>query len=213
MQNQLSNIGNTFLDALVSEIKSHLQEITCGEICSFYSDFSNKLKEIRGTSSDFTGLSELIIFRTIHSYLEATYKTQFNRPEPYIDAAELKIFRFNDHDISIGQCIPVEPEKKKPDIGIWKGKSFQRGVEIKTYVGTEQVKETLNRMVVWHQGNPNFKGLFIVFYALSDKSKILTLINEQKELHKGWLTIEFLQNNDKPFAQILGTFLLDLLKI
>lgn len=207
MDNRLKTIGTSFLTDLADEIKLCSNKLTCADLCNFYTDFSETLGEMRGTSSDFTGLSELILFRATHAYFEQKYNRKFHSELYRSDGfVKLRKFILESSDLSIGQCLPVEADKKKPDIGIWKGHQFLRAIEIKTYLESAKVKETVNKMTVWRESNENFKGLVLTFYSLSEKSKISELIAEQRA-GKDWLTFEFLESNKTPFAAILDIFL------
>jgi len=208
MTDKLSKIGTDFLDTLTEEIKQRTQTITCGELCDCYDRFSDKLKDLRSTSANFTGLGELVIFRLILSYLESYYNSKFDHQ---VCTTALKSFKLQGNDLIIGQCLPIGHGKtaKRPDITIWEGegKELLRAIELKIYLtdGLPELKSTIQRMMEWHEIYPKFKGLILIFWK-SPETKRKSGISEeiaQNKLNSDWLKIEILsENKEKPFSQI-----------
>ena len=203
MTENLSKIGTDFLDKLADDIKQRIQTITSGEVCDCYWEFSRKLKELRSTSANFTGLGELVIFRLILSYLESSHNSKF---APQDHTTELKSFKLQGENLVIGQCLPIGRGKtaKRPDITILDDKeNLLRAIEIKLYLpnSLSDLKLTIKRMTDWHEIHPKFKGLILLFSS-PNKSKISDEIDAQK-INSDWLKIEILSNNrEKPFKEI-----------
>jgi len=61
MTSVFSDIGKKFLDDVDVYIKENLKNIRCTDIWKLYDDFVWALKDRKGTSSGFTGLSEYLI--------------------------------------------------------------------------------------------------------------------------------------------------------
>lgn len=214
MTQDLYKIGTDFLDELANTVKCRTQTITYGELCECYDMFSEKLKSLRSTSANFTGLGELLIFRLILGYLESYYKAPFSDPQDYPNT-QLKCFKLESKEILLGQCLPIGSGKhaKRPDITIWENtNNLLRAIEIKIYLsnGLAELKLTIEQMTKLHNTYPKFKGLLFIFTRANKTNRNSTILNEINALNKlngDWLRIEVLSDyRKKLFSEIASEF-------
>ena len=67
-------INRKYLEEMDKFIAKNYRILTCGDIHDIYFDFLQVLKEFRGTSTGFTGLSELLILRFLYHQLGGSFK-------------------------------------------------------------------------------------------------------------------------------------------
>jgi hypothetical protein len=64
----IANMGEKFLKEIDHYLANNYQNLTCNDIHDMYFDFIFKvLKDFKGNSNGFTGLSEYLIFRFLGS--------------------------------------------------------------------------------------------------------------------------------------------------
>jgi hypothetical protein len=74
MNNEPRNIIKDFLKNLDLFIATNLDTLTCADVYNIYSDFFHDLKQFKGNSSGFTGLSEYTIFRIFYHLLGGNFE-------------------------------------------------------------------------------------------------------------------------------------------
>jgi hypothetical protein len=182
--------------------KNH-QTLKCCDIFNIYHRFVfEDLKEYRGTSSGFTGLSEFLIFRFLYHQLGGSF-------EPRPSTKDLKEFISKCGDFRIGP-IPIEgigKRRKYPDISIYHSNELIAIISVKASL-TGGIKELNREMKIWEEIRiryPKVLVLLIIFY-LSKKGKIFRELRQQKNA-KGWFNFLILQGNEEPLMQKLQQFL------
>ena len=128
MMDNALNINKRYLEEIDKFIKKNYQTLKCSDIADIYFQLWQVLKEFRGTSSGFTGLSELLIFRFLYHQLGGFFK-------PHDFTRDLKDFICqSDNKLQIGQEIPVDIGQKrrvKPDVSVHYSKDLIAVIQIK----------------------------------------------------------------------------------
>jgi len=136
-------ICNNFLTDLDGFLHDNIDYLTCSDVHDIYSDFFRDLKDFKGNSSGFTGLSEYIIFRFILHLLGSSFVKVKKTDELYEFASKDGIYR-------IGQNTPLKTSSKRyyPDIIVYKKNLPILIIEIKIYLtnGITTLMEDLNKL-------------------------------------------------------------------
>jgi hypothetical protein len=121
---KIHSIGENFLKNLDKIIDKRKFELSCNDINEIYGEFWDNLKEIRGNSSGFTGLSEFLIFSMIkniltipnENHIEIKLGKRINiecyNCKKWKKPPESDIHYFYDGDVLIGNSVPVFLEPK-----------------------------------------------------------------------------------------------------
>lgn len=206
MINDALNIGKKFLDDMDKFIANNYRTLKCNDISDIYSGFFNDLKEFRGTSSGFTGLSEFLIFRCLHHQLGSEFEKK-----PITKC----LYEFSKGDIRICQCCPVavgestiNERQINPDITIYHSGELIAVIRIKVYLtkGIEEVTKEIDTLEKLKSRYPKLQALLIIFSGLSKKGKIFRELEEQKNI-KDWFNFLILKENKEPLMQKLQQYL------
>jgi hypothetical protein len=190
-------ICKNFLQEINDYFAENLDNITCSELYDHYSYMFQILKEIKGNSSGFTGLSEYLIFRYIYNYLGGSFETvQLTK--------DLFEFRSTDGIYRIGQSIPVITETRKyyPDIVVYKQDQLILAAEIKFYLadGIKSLEVDLKKLREIHKQYPTAKCLFISYNIIPEKGKIYKKLLEEVNSND-WLDFIILAENNELFKE------------
>lgn len=191
------DICKIFLQEIDDYFAENLEYITCSELYDHYAYMFQTLKEFKGNSNGFTGLSEYLIFRFIYNLLGGSFKrVPLNK-----DTSE---FRSKDENYIIGENILVAAgsNKYRPDIVVYKNNKLVLAVEIKLYLtsGIKSLETDLNKLKEIHKHHPSAKGLFISYSPISKKGEIYKkLIGEVNS--NNWLDYAILAGNNKLFKE------------
>jgi hypothetical protein len=197
--NNAREICNNFLRDLDIFIANNLNSLTCADIYNIYSNFYQDLKQFKGNSSGFTGLSEYLIFRIFYHLLGGNFKpTQITH--------DLYDFRSINNKIRIGQNIPIIAGSKRyyPDVLIFKEDFPLMVVEIKLYLtyGMKTLENDIQKLAEINKEYPGTKGLFISYNTIPIKGKIYRkLLDEERS--KDWLNYLILHDNNQSIKKIL----------
>jgi hypothetical protein len=195
------NIGRRFLEEVDSYIKDNLRTLTCSQIRDFYYRFFDDLKDFKGNSNGFTGLSEYLIFRSLYHLLGGSFKRKKASGSNWIYEFESTI----NNRIRIGQSIPVYIYGKKlyPDITVYNGDILKSVAQIKLYLthGSKEVYDEMEKLKSLRAQFCDMRSLLII-YDLSKGSKI---INELKLLYdkESWFYFTILKGNEYPLIEVL----------
>ena len=189
------NIGRMFLAEIDEYLAKNLQNITCADIEQIYSQFFEDLKEYKGNSNGFTGLSEYLIFRLLYHLLGVSFERE-NAKDSEI------LWEFYNENYHIGQGVPIRVDNKKyyPDIVIYnrKPEKLIAVIEIKIYPtrGQKEIDEILKRFENI-RSDPDYqetRALLIIFDELSEKGKIPPHLQKRKS-EADWFDFLILKNN------------------
>ncbi|HEC75936.1 MAG TPA: hypothetical protein ENI33_01600 [Thermoplasmatales archaeon] len=113
VKTNIPNIGRKFLTDIDEYLKESRQKLTCDDIYEIYNQFFHDLKEFKGNSSGFYGLSEYLIFRMLYNLL-IDHSGPFKRSETACNLWENNKFR-------IGQSsrVTVGNKRYRPDIVVY----------------------------------------------------------------------------------------------
>lgn len=171
----------------------------CEDVFNAYHQFFLTLKDFRGTSTGFTGLSELLIFRFLYHLLGG----QFRKKNITKDLKE-----FVSDDFRIGS-IPIVINGKRifPDISIYYRKELIAVIQIKTYLtrGINELRKEVDILKKIKTRNPKMRALLIIF-ALSKRGKIVRELEKLRKTNKCFNFL-ILQENKEPLMQKLQQLL------
>lgn len=197
------SICRNFLQEIDNYFAKNLDNITCSELYGHYSYMFQILKEFKGNSSGFTGLSEYLIFRYIYNYLGGSFETvQLTKD----------LFEFKSTDViyHIGQSIPVMTEMSKyyPDIVVYKQDQLILAAEIKLYLagGIKSLEVDLKKLKEIHKQYPNAKCVFISYNIIPEKGKIYKKLLEEVNSND-WLDFIILARNNELFKEKLQKYI------
>jgi len=195
------NIGRRFLEEVDSYVKTNLRRLTCSQIYDLYYRFFYDLKEFKGNSNGFTGLSEYLIFRSLYHLLGGSFKRKKASGSNWIYEFESTV----NNRIRIGQSVPIYINGKKlyPDITVYNGDRLKSVAQIKLYL-TRGFKEVYNEMEKFKSLRSKFcdmRGLLIIF----DLSKVGKIINELKEFQdkESWFQFTILKENKNLITEVI----------
>jgi len=202
MSNDALNIGKNFLGDMDRFVRKSYITLKCNEIFNVYFGFSNAIKEFRGTSSGFTGLSELLIFRCLYHQLDGKFEKQ--SVTEYIN-------EFSNGNTRIGQNTPVTIGERRinPDITIYHPHNELIAViQIKVYLtrGIKEAKKEIETLEELKNRYRKLRALLIIFYGLSEKGKIFRELEKQQET-KEWFNFLILKEDNEPLMEKLQDYL------
>lgn len=198
------DINGRYLQEMDKFIERNYQTLKCDDIFEIYYRFRQLLKEFRGTSGGFTGLSELLIFRFLYHQLSGCFKI-------HNVTDELTEFVSESHeDLRISQNIPFEVGKRqvRPDISIYHSNNRPENllsvIEIKIYPtrGIKEVDREMEILEELRRDSPKWQALLIIFEGLSTKGKIFRELEKQKNT-KEWFDFLILKGSKELLAKKL----------
>jgi len=214
MIRELRKIYNDFFKGINCFIDKYYNSLTCNHIFESYMEFFNILKKFRGTSRNFTGLSEYFILKFILRQLG----NKFNLKQKTTDISVFNSIK--DKDLIVGQGIGLKidyeeiypngdfevPKKKesikRPDISIHYKNKLIAVIEIKTYLTYKNTfNRTMKKLKEIHKCYSNDKGLIIIYHHPGQGSR-LTEIKDAKDSFE-WFNYIILQKNETLFKDEL----------
>ena len=151
------NISRKFLKEVDGYLAKSWQSLRCLDIHGLYFEMFNGLKEFKGNSSGFTGLSELLIFRFLYHQLGGLF-------EPPRKVTQ-DLWEFVSESISslrIRQSCPVTAGKKYyPDIAVCKADKLLAVIQIKLYLtnGLKEAKKEVEVLEDLQRSHPEMQAL------------------------------------------------------
>lgn len=201
--NAAREIGKNFLKEMDLFIANNLDALTCADIYNIYSNFYMDLKQFKGNSSGFTGLSEYLIFRIFYNLFGGNFK-------PYQITRDLYEFRSINNKIRISQNIPIVVGSRRyyPDILIYNDDMPLMAVEIKIYLtsGIKDLENDIHKLTEINKEYPNTKGLFISYNPISNNGKIYKKLQDENN-SKDWFNYLILYENDNLIKKCLETMI------
>jgi len=202
MRNDALNIAKNFVADMDRFIAENLQNLKCKDISDIYSQFSNYLREFRGTSSGFTGLSEFLIFRCLYYQLGGNLERNAVTNE------------FSNGNIRIGQSILITMGERRirPDITIYHSDELTDEliavIQIKVYLtrGEKEVSNEIKTLKELKEHNQKLQTLLIIFF-LSEKGKIFRALLKEQQKNKEWFNFLILEKNNESLMQKLQHYL------
>jgi len=194
------SIGRAFLEEIDKYIEKNLNNLTCDDICKVYFDFFKDLKEFKGNSNGFTGLSEYLLFRFLYHLLGGSFsKTQTTR--------DLYEFFQPNSNIKIGQAtrILVNTKRLYPDLAVWKDQELIAIGPIKIYLtkGTREIEEELKKLDHLQSHFGNLRALLIMFNRVPNAGKLAKYLEEESN-RRQWFSYLFLHGNSQLLTEALG---------
>lgn len=185
-------------------LSKNLNQLTCNDIKDFYVTLFAELKNWRSNSTNFTGFSELLLFRTLYHLIESKGE-QFKPKNPTYDPIDRMVFKSDNYEIGQGVPIPtkVDGKKKLPDIYVKRNDKLISIISIKiSVVDNATIDKEIETFNLFKLGNSEIKGLLIMFVK-SDLSE-----EREEKLNKaGWETKVLQENNKERICNVLGKFI------
>ncbi|BAI81691.1 hypothetical protein DEFDS_P067 (plasmid) [Deferribacter desulfuricans SSM1] len=202
------NLYANFLQKIDNLIQDNLDNITSNTINHLYYLQFNLLKNFKGNSSGFTGLSEFLIVRFIIHYITKKYNQNFKLLPITKD---IKYWQSQNFKINVQQTIklpkPVKVGNKKqnkiqPDIIIKKENKIISYIEIKIYLKDFKILEDLIKKyeVLLENNKNNYKLLFILF---NGNDNIMEKLDKYK-LQNTWFNYIVLNKSNKKFIDAVN---------
>ncbi len=192
-----SNIGRKFLEEVDSYLKANCQNLTCADIHDIYFQFFNDLKEFKGNSNGFTGLSEYLIFRLLYHLLGGSFSQRQITPD---------LWEFVNNNLRIGQSSRVTIGRKRyyPDIVIYNSNELIALIQIKVYFtnGLNELNREVKNLEEIKNSYNEMRALLVSFVGLSERGKILPRLMGIKEAVE-WFDFVTLQGNTTLFREVL----------
>ncbi len=202
LEANISKIGKQFLEEIDHYLANNYRNLKCADISNMYFQFFQDLKEFKGNSNGFTGLSEYLIFRFLYHLLGG----EFERKK-IPDSHELwEFISKHNNNLRIGQNVPVplDGQRCNPDIVIYESGRLIAVIEIKIYFsgGVKQIARERERLEKLRKCYPEVQVLWIVFSKLSTKGKIWPAL-EQIKNGRRWFNFLNLEQSNEPFGRTL----------
>lgn len=195
-------IGQMFLKDLDDYIKRNWKTLLCSDLHRIYIGFFHELKRWRGNAHDFSGLSELLVFRFVLHQLGSGFKPFPENPtERQLDTA---LFHFKTDakaKVSVANSPRlVELGGIQPDIVFFTDGNIHSVIQIKVYItdGLNEVKrefETLERIQVLYPGS---RALFLVYSRLGSgvRATVRPALEDLSTKHDWFGYLELAENDE-----------------
>lgn len=201
--NRLPRFGKTFLEETDKYISTHFDQLTCDDIWNLYFDFFQDLKEFKGNSHGFTGLSEYLVFRLLYHLLGG----DFIRKTVTKDVSEF--VSMNDENLHISQGTQVDAAitgKRRlcPDIKVVYGNKLLSVCQIKIYLtmGYKEIQKELESLDYLKRCCHDLQALLLVFWSLSPQGKIMSYLQAETS-KRTWFRYHFLRGDSRVLVDIL----------
>lgn len=205
--NSASTIGRNFLEDMDKFILHKYQILKCKDVAKIYFDFFLDLKDFRGNSAGFTGLSEFLIFRFLYHLLGGSFKRN------WINKDSVEFVSRTNGGFRLRQSLPLDVNGKKyrPDVAVFQGDLLKGVVQIKVYLtlGRSEILKEMKILKEIKHANPKMKAVLIIFAKLPSKGKELAELQKQRDKNYGWFDYVILRGNN----ELLGKSLLKCLGI
>ena len=200
-----SNIGRRFLEEIDRYLEINRHNLRCADIHNIYSQFFKDLKEFKGNSNGFTGLSEYLVFRFLYHVLGGRFD---RRRVP--NSSDLWEFVSQFGDLRIGQSVRVQIDGKRyyPDIVVYCSDKLIAVIQVKICLthGLREIKKELEVLEKLRERHPEMRALLIIFMRLSKKGTILPALQGTKKSKK-WFDFLILEQNEELFGRALQSSL------
>ena len=199
-----SGIGEKFLQDIDKFLAQNYQTLKCSDIHDIYFKFFSALKEFKGNSTGFTGLSEYLIFRFFYHLLDGSFRSV------KVTQAGLREF-VSDKGWRISQGTPVEVngERHYPDIVVYRDEELKAIAQVKVYVtgGLKEIRREIATLKKLKNTHAALRALIIVFNKLPHKGKCTSELKNERDQNSGWLDFLVLQGNNEVLSSKLEAFL------
>jgi len=184
--------GATFLSNLDNFLAQNYAQLKCREIHDIYSKFWDDLKRFRGTATNFTGLSEFLVFRFLIHQLGGS----FVRTAVTKDTAE-----FAKGDLRLRQGLSTGLRSRlRPDITVFKSGRLMAVIQIKLFLvnGQKTFQEEISNLQSLRSiGSNDFLALLVIFDDYGFPQSLHTVTIPQGF---SWV---LLKNNDNMLHRVL----------
>jgi hypothetical protein len=214
-------IGVKFLEELDILIAENWRNLRCNQVHDMYFDFWRKLKNLKGNSNGFNGLSELLILRILYQHLGGfEHKDGFKKDLEkrskdtrwFVSTSNKRICIAPEYPFKIGMTEKGRDKLAKPDIVIYEYEesSYARikkligAIEVKTYLpnSSQTVEETVKTLGLIRNRHLEMLSSLIIFSHKSNGEELGKSCNIPS-----WLRICVLRYNDELLWKVLDTHL------
>lgn len=197
----IPHFGKKFFHMIDQYISKRYCKLTRDDIHRIYFQFSQDMKDFKGNSNGFTGLSEYLLFRLVFHLLGGS----FERRQITRDLYEF-VSKAGDK-LRISQSTPVNEKEKRlyPDIAISYAENLLAICQVKTYLtrGKCEIESEFKKLDYLKSRYAHLKALLVVFMAVSNKGKILEYLNNETSQRGKWFRYLFLQGDKRVLANVL----------
>ena len=162
------------------------------------------MKEVKGNSEGFTGLSELIVFRYLLHHLGGSFEKKKISPQQFG-------FFTENFQVKCNYLISVDDKRYKPDILVFQSGDLVAFVSIKTYLpnGKRTVLDEIEVMRKFKIIYPKMKSLLIIFDSQPQKIRKNGVLEKLEETskNKSWFSFLYLKNNSALFGKTIDQYL------
>lgn len=193
---EFHNICKQWLQCIDLQICKNLSLLTCNDIKDIYFALWCELKHWRSSSGNFTGFSELVLFRSLYHAIGEEFK-------PIETGDSRDPIKFESENYEIGQSIKIEVngKKKSPDIYIKRNNQLISIIQVKIFVDDDsKIGKEVETFELFKSEFPTIKGLFIVFNKSGFNKK------REEMLRKAGYATLVLQGNSELIYSVLSRF-------
>ena len=173
--------------------------MSCDDLHNLYFSFWGILKEFKGGSAGFTGLSEYLIFRFMYIFLGKEFKIKALTKDMNEYEREDGLKLYSNVNIKVDNKIVC------PDIVI-ESKNIMRVLSIKIYLsnGRKTLEDEFYKLKLLKDSKIDFRALVIIYVdgSSSIKNFITNYISQNT-----WLDCIFLENNKVHFNLFIENLL------
>ncbi|WFO74917.1 hypothetical protein J4526_07545 [Desulfurococcaceae archaeon MEX13E-LK6-19] len=212
-----SEYVNRILQAIDNYITDNLSYLRACDLSEFYKTLFKELKEFFGGSWGFDGVTEVLIFRTLHHIIGEKAKI-------IKITNDLNAFYYEGKNIVLGAGLPLQINNEKiwPDIIVYipydnNPRMINQLVsilEIKAYPqgGLKGLKNTINRLKIIHNHYKNPKSALIIYdVPVKDKkrSKMWKYLHKElseEELIPDYIDVIILAEHDNKVIDLFKPY-------
>lgn len=195
--------GRKFLEDIDQYISTRYDKLTCDDIWNIYFRFFEDMKEFKGNSNGFTGLSEYLLFRSVYHLLGGSF-------EPVRITKDLYEFvSKTDQNLRLSQSTRVDGRitggrRLYPDIGVSYSKKLLAVCQIKIYLtqGSKEVHAELEKLDYLKSCYPDLQALLLVFMSVSTKGRIIADLKTEASKRQ-WFQYYFLQGDSRVLVDVM----------
>lgn len=204
LSDSIPHFGRKLFEEIDQYISAQYRELTCDDIHRIYFQFFKDMKDFKGNSNGFTGLSEYLLFRSVFHLLGGSFEPRQITRDLY------EFVSTADEKICISQSTRVNELVTKgrrlyPDIAISYANNLLAVCQIKIYLtqGAHEIESELEKLDYLKSCYADLKALLVVFMAVSNKGKISAYLDTETSKRRQWFRYQFLQGDKRVLANVL----------
>jgi hypothetical protein len=192
MSKQAREIGRTFLCDIDKFLKKNIHTMSCNDMHDIYSGFFEDLKEYKGNSNNFTGLSEYLVLRSIIHSLNAACGEFYRKVAARGTGADFMPVAGDNIRIGNSMRIDIGNKRYYPDIGVKYNDKLVAAVQIKVYLtnGSKEIDSEVTKINALRSMNNEMKATLIIFGGPSKEGRQYARLENLKKDNIGSLILK-----------------------